>query len=334
VTATTAGSLTLLQLTAPGSGEPVAAALAVQDAAGGPPALYVVPRELLVLGPNGEYVFAADAMAQGTLHEDLARVVGAPIDASYRVPLKALVDLAGAGELQLTMAEPASLQVGGAARRFEDGALVAASEVPGLFAASGPGGYDAVRVQQALWSSLLGTAALRPQGELGGALARAAAAGTGSSGSDVLKSTLKGLTGGRSAVAQFPAAPRVAEGQFAFVPDADRVLAEIRRHSPSYRSRFTVQVENGTGQVGVGTAVAGRLAVLDVNLPPVVNADSFDYEQTRIMAGRDALQVAQEVRAILGRGVVLDSSTLPADSVVVIVGADTELSETPSKDQQ
>jgi hypothetical protein len=95
-----------------------------------------------------------------------------------------------------------------------------------------------------------------------------------------------------------------------------------------------VRVKNGTGQVGIGRAVADRLAVLDVNLPPVVNADTFDYRQTRIMTGKDALRVAQEVRAILGRGVVLDGADLPADTVVVIVGADTKLMEPTAKDQQ
>ena len=80
--------------------------------------------------------------------------------------------------------------------------------------------------------------------------------------------------------------------------------------------------------------MAEQLAVLDVNLPPVVNAKDFDYEQTRILAGRDALQVAQEVRAILGRGVVLDAADLPADSVVVIVGADAASDGNKTKDKQ
>ena len=42
---------------------PVAALLVVQDPAGGDPGVYVVPPDLLLEGPNGEYVFAADAMA-------------------------------------------------------------------------------------------------------------------------------------------------------------------------------------------------------------------------------------------------------------------------------
>ena len=45
--------------------------------------MYVVPPDVLLEGPNGEYVFAADAMATGTLSADLGRVVNAPIDAVY-----------------------------------------------------------------------------------------------------------------------------------------------------------------------------------------------------------------------------------------------------------
>ena len=44
---------------------PVAALLVVQDPSGGDPGVYLVPPDLLLEGPNGEYVFAADAMAAG-----------------------------------------------------------------------------------------------------------------------------------------------------------------------------------------------------------------------------------------------------------------------------
>jgi hypothetical protein len=328
-----AGALTLLQLTEPGSHAPVAAALVVRDTTTGSSALYVVPRDLLVQGPHGEYVFAGDAMAAGTLKEDLGRVVGAPIDAAYTIPADSLVRLAGAQQLQLTMADPASVQVAGAERRFQDGALVPAADVPSLFAAAGPTGYDASRLQEALWSALVGAAAVRPAAELKPALAGVAAA-SGSIDTAPLTAALQELASGQAPVARFPSDSQVSEGQFAFTPNADQVMAEIRRHSPSYRSRYTVLVENGSGEVGVGKAVAGQLAVLDVNLPPVVNADTFDYRQTRILAGRNALRVAEDVRAILGRGVVLDSSAVPADSVIVIVGADTRLNETQPKDQQ
>ncbi len=77
------GYLAAIQLTAPGREQPVAALLVVQDPAGGDPGVYLVPPDLLLEGPNGEYVFAADAMAAGKLADDLGRVVHAPIDAVY-----------------------------------------------------------------------------------------------------------------------------------------------------------------------------------------------------------------------------------------------------------
>ena len=328
-----AGGLTLLQLTS-SPGDAVAAALVVRDPVSGVSALYVVPRDLLLEAPDGEYVFAGDAMAMGTLEEDLSRVVGAPIDATYDLPLAALGELAGSDRLRLTMADAASLQVDGAERTFSDGSTVATDELPALFQASGPTGWDASRAQEALWAAVGQAAALRPSADLESAVGTLAEANAGSGDPWYLQRALAGITTGSAPVVSFPADSRVAEGQFAFVPDPDRVLAEIRRRSPSYRSKYTVQVQNGSGEVGAGRAVAEQLAVLDVNLPPVVNADSFDYRQTRILAGRDALQVAQEVRAILGRGVVLDASDLPADSIVVIVGADTGPDGSRTKDQQ
>ena len=329
-----AGYLTLLTLTAPDTGKPEAAALVVKDPSSGRSALYVVPRDLLLEGPNGEYVFAQDAMAAGTLQADLERVIKAPIDAAYRLPVRALGDLAGADTLQLTLADPAGVQVDGAERSFEDGTVVTTAELPALFAAVGATGYDAARLQEALWAAVLEAAALRPEQALGKARTATVTRAAGAADTWYLDQSLKGLTSGDAPVARFPSDSRVAEGQFAFLPNGDQVMAELTRKAPSYTSKYTVQVQNGSGQVGIGRAVADRLAVLDVNLPPVVNADTFDYRQTRILAGKDALPVAQEVRAILGRGVVLDGADLPADTVVVIVGADIKLTEPTAKDQQ
>jgi hypothetical protein len=327
------GYLALVTLTAPVSGEPVAAALVVKDAAGGATALYVIPRELLVEGPHGEYVFAGDAMAAGTLKEDLQRVVDAGIDAEYRLPMRALGDLTAAGEFQLSLPDPVELDMAGAKRTFEDRAIVSASELPALFAASGPSGYDAARMQEALWKAVLDAAALRP-GDVRARVARTAARrASGSVDMWYLEDALKGLTGGDAFVASIPSDSRVAEGQFAFLPKADDIMAEITRKAPGFRSRYTVLVRNGSGRVGVGKAVAEQLAILNVNLPEPINADTFDYRQTQILPGSKALAVAEDIRAILGRGVVLDGADVPPDTVVVIVGADTKLPDTEPKDQ-
>ena len=317
---TKAGYLALVTLTAPGSGSPVASALVVKDAAGGAPALYVIPRELLLEGPNGEYVFAGDAMAAGTLKQDLQRVVDARIDAQYQVPLSALGDLAAAGEFQLSLPDPVQLDVAGTQRTFKDGALVSASEVPALLAASGPTGYDAARMQEALWKAVLDSAAMRPGDARAKAAGVAAARASGSVDTRYLDDSLKGLISGDAVVARIPSDSRVAEGQFAFLPKTDDIMAAITRKAPDFRSRYTVVVRNGSGRVGVGQSVAEQLAILDVNLPAPTNADTFDYRQTQILAGSRALPVAEDIRAILGRGVVLD-------------GADAKLKSTEPKDQ-
>lgn len=327
------GYLALVTLTAPGSSEPVAAALVVKDAADGATGLYVIPKELLVEGPNGEYVFAGDALAAGTLKQDLQRVVDARIDAQYQLPLTALGDLTAAGEFQLSLPDPLELDLAGTKRTFADRAIVSASEVPALFAASGPSGYDAARMQEALWKAVLDAAGLRP-GDVRARAARAAAGrASGSADTWYLDDALRGLTGGDVVVARIPSDSRVAEGQFAFLPKADDIMAEITRKAPGFRSRYTVVVRNGSGRVGVGEAVAERLAILDVNLPAPTNADTFDYRQTRILPGSQALPVAEDIRAILGRGVVLDGADVPPDTVVVIVGADAKLKRTEPKDQ-
>jgi hypothetical protein len=330
---TKSGYLALVTLTAPGSGEPAAAALIVKEAATGAASLYVIPEELLVEGPNGEYVFAGDAMAAGTLREDLQRVVGAPIDAAYRLPLAALGDLAATGAFQLSLPDPVELDLAGTKRTFEDRAIVSSSEMPALFSAGGPSGYDAARMQEALWRAVLDAAALRPD-EVHTAAARAAAGrATGGGDTRYLDDALKALTGGDATVASIPSDSRVAEGQFAFLPNADDIMAAITRKAPGFRSRYTVVVRNGSGRVGVGQAVADQLAILDVNLPAPANADTFDYRQTQILPGSGALPVAEDIRAILGRGVVLDGADVPPDTVVVIVGADTKLKDSEPKDQ-
>jgi hypothetical protein len=83
-----------------------------------------------------------------------------------------------------------------------------------------------------------------------------------------------------------------------------------------------VLVRNGSGELGIGDLVVQRLAVLDVELPPPDNADSFDYGETQIQASAGSLGVAREIRAILGRGVVLRGAQLPPDTIIVVVGSD------------
>ncbi len=323
------GYLAAIQLTVPGRDVPVAALLVAQDPKGGDPGVYLVPPDILLEGPNGEYVFAADAMAQGVLAQDLGRVVNAPIDAVYTVPVSKLGEWAGSGELQVALDEPVAAEIGGDTRMIKDGDLVPTADLPDIFSGGGVNRRALTTLQAALVKAALDAAALRPAADrrhLGGP-SPSPSAGPG------LSAVLARITSGDAQVEAFPAGTRVAEGQFAFVPDPEAIMADITRRSPSYHADVTVEVLNGSGKIGVGEAVQERLASLDVNLPAPLNADSFDYKQTQILAGPDTLPMARDIRAILGRGVVLDGSDLPKDTIRVIVGDDFQPPQPSPKDQ-
>jgi hypothetical protein len=324
------GYLAALQLTVPGEDTPVAALLVVQDPQRGDPAVYVVPPDVLLEGPNGEYVFAADAMAQGVLAEDLGNVVHVPLDAVYTVPVSALASWAGGGDLQVALEQPVSVDIGGDTRVVKDGDLIPAADLPAIFSATGGSRRDLVDLQSALVQAALDAAALRPAAERG----RLASASPSPQSGPALHEVVARITSGKAGVKPFPAGTRVAEGQFAFVPDPEEIMASITRRSPAYHADVTVEVYNGSGKIGVGEAVAERLASLDVNLPDPLNADSFSYKQTQILTGSDTLPVARDIRAILGRGVVLDGTGLPKGTIRVIVGDDFQPPQSSPKDQQ
>jgi hypothetical protein len=52
------------------------------------------------------------------------------------------------------------------------------------------------------------------------------------------------------------------------------------------------------------------------------NADSFDYKQTQIITGSRAVGLGEDIRAILGHGVILNGASLSATTVVVVIGRD------------
>lgn len=333
------GSVSLIELTGE-DGDPVAAAVLIHDPAADGASLYVVPAELLLEGPEGAYVFAADSLRLGSLKADLQRVLRTEVDAVHELPAAELAGLVAADEVRLSLPRPLEVDVAGEVREIADGDRVPAADLGAWFSAGSTGGGEAAELQAALWLAVAEAAALRPA-DVRERLARELAGVPG--GADEATETdeaarfagaLTGLIEGDATIGVVPSTSRVAEGQFALVPDPEGIMAEITRKAPGYRGRYTVQVRNGTGVVGAGEAVARRLAVLDVGLPPPTNADSFTYRQTQILAGRDALRVAEDIRAILGRGVVLDGAGLPPDTVVVIVGADLQPPDIETKDEQ
>ncbi len=323
------GYLAALQLTVPDREAPAAALLVVRDATGARPGVYLVPPDLLLEGPHGEYVFAEDAMAAGDLAADLGRVVRVPVDAVFTVPVSVLGRWSGSVGLQVDLDATVNVGLGGDTLTVEDGDTVATADLPAIFAAADGDREDACRLQVALVGAALEAAALRPEEE------RHTLTGPSPStlSQPALAAVVADIVSGEAVVECFPADTRVAEGQFAFVPLAEEVQAHITRRSPAYDAAVTVQVLNGSGRIGVGQAVVERLSGLDVSLPEPLNADSFSYAQTEIITGREMLPVARDIRAILGRGVVLNGPGLPARTIQVIVGADFEAQQSSPKDQ-
>ena len=264
---------------------------------------------------------------------NLERVIGAQVDGAYVLPASALAGLAGEKVLTVGLDRPVTVLQDGRERAYDKTMVVMAEELPGLFTPSEAGGWDNTTVQEGIWRAVLGAAAERPEGEREAA-ADALAAASGSADAAPLAELVQGLTKGDAAVARMPSTSRVAEGQFAFVPDQERIMAAVTRKGSGYSSPYTVVIRNGSGKVGIGTAVAERLAVLDVNLPQPTNADRFNYRRTRILVGDGAVTVGEDIRAILGRGVVLKGGDVPANTVVVIVGDDVTPADLKPKDQQ
>jgi hypothetical protein len=303
------------------AGRQPVAGLLVHDRDEGSYAFYTIPRNFLFTGPHEEYVLGSDAMASGDFQAYVERAIHAKVDYRLDLTYDDLAKLTGGQDLWVELEEPVALGTEGAWRTYEGRFRLPAAEVAGVLSADGEKGPDEGAAEQHVLDAALKTAALQPAAEriatvdkVAGHLPRVR--------EDDARDILDDLENGRVIVARLPSRGQTSEGQFVYRPNPEEIMASITRKSPEYTSKYTVVVENGSGEAGVAQSVAAQLAVLDVNLPAVRNADSFDYRQTQILAARDALGVADDVRAILGRGIVLSGDQLPVGNVVVIVGKD------------
>ena len=113
----------------------------------------------------------------------------------------------------------------------EDGGSVAVSDLPAVFARRGRQPAGRHRLQAALVESALEAAALRPAGRA----RRLAAVSPSPQAGPLSPRSSARITAGGAVVERFPAGTRVAEGQFAFLPDAE----EIRPASRAGRPRTT-----------------------------------------------------------------------------------------------
>lgn len=84
-----------------------------------------------------------------------------------------------------------------------------------------------------------------------------------------------------------------------------------------------VDVQNGSGYLGVAEAAAQSLTSLGLRVVSIGNAKGFpDVTTTRVVAAPDVELEAQVVRRVLGLGAVASDETLGSGRVVVILGRD------------
>ena len=174
-------------------------------------------------------------MAGGNLTDDLGRVVHAPINAVYTVPASDVTRWAGSDEFQVELEQPVSADLDGNTLVVEDGGSVAAADVPAVFAVGGGDRAAVTALQTALVAAALDAAALRPEGERRGLVG--ASPSPSPQAGPALSEVLARITGGSAVVELFPAATRVAEGQFAFVPDPEAIQAGITAGRPRITRR-------------------------------------------------------------------------------------------------
>jgi hypothetical protein len=106
-----------------------------------------------------------------------------------------------------------------------------------------------------------------------------------------------------------------------FEPDANEAKALLA--GTLGKLTITLQVQNGSGVVGIAEQAAGLLASLGYTMLPAGNSADFpDVEQTRITVAPDAGAEGERVRALLGVGIVRQDETLASGNVVVVLGKD------------
>jgi hypothetical protein len=313
--------LALVTVGAGESGTSPTAALLVHNANLATTTLYTIPSNLLLTEPGGEYVMAGDALAEGQLKSFLERLVHASLSYSLDLSYADLERLSGGGDLWVTAAAPFSLQTAGTIRLFNGRFSLPANQLAVVLSAAGKGDTDQASAQVTFLSAALAGAALQPAAQQSATI-KAIAAGQKDLAENDARDLLETMVSGEATVERLPSDGQTSEGQFAWRPDPAAITAQITRNARDFDAPYTVVVENGSGALGIGTLVVNRLAGLNVNLPAVRNAASFNHDVTQIFAGATAFGVANEVRGILGRGVVLTGNGLPGTTVVVVVGKD------------
>ncbi len=86
---------------------------------------------------------------------------------------------------------------------------------------------------------------------------------------------------------------------------------------------ITMEVQNGSGAIGIAQQVGEMLGPLGYDMLPFRNAEGFpDVVTTRIIVAPDAGSEAERIRSVLGVGRIEQDDSLEPGRVIVIVGKD------------
>jgi hypothetical protein len=106
-----------------------------------------------------------------------------------------------------------------------------------------------------------------------------------------------------------------------FEPDFEQARALASGGAPL--AEVTMEVQNGSGVVGIAQQVGEMLESLGFAMLPFRNAEGFpDVSTTRIIVAPDVESEAERVRSILGVGKVEQDEALAPGRLIVIVGKD------------
>jgi hypothetical protein len=116
---------------------------------------------------------------------------------------------------------------------------------------------------------------------------------------------------------------RVVEGaEFEYLePDVE--LAKTLLAGTAQRPTVTVEVQNGSGVLGVAQQAGELLEPQGYKLLPFRNSDGFpDVKRTLITVSPGAVAEGERVRTLLGVGTVVQDDALDSGQIVVVVGKD------------
>ncbi len=310
-------------------------AFALLSRAGDEPAtLVLVPAALYDILPGyGDFPLADATVFEGPelARLTLSNVLGVRID---RILALGPGDLAAAigSDLDVALASPLIVEEpdGPPLRVAAEGTLPRSPEVvETILTTRGTSGeFEWLERQAAVWEALMG--AMEHDPELTDRLAAHAGAGA-----DTATGILARTAAGEVQVTLLPVVAVSAAGvEDGFKVDADAasgfVASRLGHLLLAEGDRPRVEILNGNGRILTTRAVAESLIRAGFRIVNTDNADSFDYEESLVVAqGREHQADAERVLDVLGRGSLLLELRTPSGvvDVSIIVGQDLPIGE-------